>query len=304
MRVAITGGTGFIGAALCRALRSDGHTVRVLSRDPGSAQRRLGPDIEVAQWSLERAEAPPEALQGVNAVVNLAGESIAGRRWNDEQMARIRSSRVDGTNALVQAMGRVTDPPRVLLSASGTGYYGPLGDEPVDESAPAGADFLSQVCQEWERAALTAEASGTRVALIRTGVALGPDGGALAKLLPPFRMFVGGPLGNGRQGFPWVHRDDVVGVYRWALGAEQAAGALNATGPEMLDNRQFSEVLGRVLGRPSWLAMPGFALKLLLGEMAEPLLLRGQKVAPTRTQALGYEFRYATAEAALRQVLG
>jgi uncharacterized protein len=304
VRVAITGGTGFIGAALCRALRADGHTVRVLSRNPTSAQRRLGPDFEVVDWTLERAEVPPESLLGVDAVVNLAGESIAGRRWSDAQKSRIRSSRVDGTSALVQAMGQVADPPRVLLSASATGYYGPLGAEPVDESAPAGSDFLSQVCQEWERAALRAEAGGTRVALIRTGVVLGPGGGALAKLLPPFRMFIGGPLGSGRQGFPWVHRDDVVGIYRWALATEQAVGALNATGPEMLDNRQFSEVLGRVLGRPSWLPVPAFALKLLLGEMAEPLLLQGQKVAPARTRQLGYVFRYPTAESALREVLG
>lgn len=303
MRVAITGGTGFIGAALCRALRADGHTVRVLSRHPASAQRQLGPDIEAANWSADRAETPPEALQGVDAIVNLAGESIAGHRWSDEQKTRIRSSRVDGTSALVQAMEQVADPPRILLSASATGYYGPLGAEPVDESAPAGEDFLSQVCQEWERAALRAEASGTRVALIRTGVVLGPDGGALAKLLPPFRMFLGGPLGSGRQGFPWVHRDDVVGIYRWALATEQVVGALNATGPEMLDNRQFSEVLGRILSRPSWLPVPDFALKLLLGEMAEALLLQGQKVAPARTQALGYVFRYQTAEAALRQML-
>lgn len=303
MRVAITGGTGFIGAALCRALRADGHTVRVLSRHPASAQRQLGPDIEAANWSAERAETPLEALQGVDAIVNLAGESIAGHRWSDEQKTRIRSSRVDGTSALVQAMEQVADPPRILLSASATGYYGPLGAEPVDESAPAGEDFLSQVCQEWERAALRAEASGTRVALIRTGVVLGPDGGALAKLLPPFRMFLGGPLGSGRQGFPWVHRDDVVGIYRWALATEQVVGALNATGPEMLDNRQFSEVLGRILSRPSWLPVPDFALKLLLGEMAEALLLQGQKVAPARTQALGYVFRYQTAEAALRQML-
>jgi uncharacterized protein (TIGR01777 family) len=201
-------------------------------------------------------------------------------------------------------MGQVADPPRVLLSASATGYYGPLGAEPVDESAPAGSDFLSQVCQEWERAALRAEAGGTRVALIRTGVVLGPEGGALAKLLPPFRLFIGGPLGSGRPGFPWVHRDDVVGIYRWALSTEQAVGALNATGPEMLDNRQFSKVLGRVLGRPSWLPVPDFALKILLGEMAEPLLLQAQKVAPARTRQLGYVFRYQTAESALREVLG
>jgi uncharacterized protein len=174
----------------------------------------------------------------------------------------------------------------------------------VDESTPPGSDFLAEVCTAWERAALGARDFGARVGLIRTGVVLGPGGGALARLLPPFRLFAGGPLGSGRQGFPWVHLDDVVGIYRWALGTDQASGPLNATGPELLDNRSFSAVLGRVLGRPSWAPVPGLALKLMLGEMAESLLLQGQKVLPRRTQELGYTFRYQTAEAALRQILG
>jgi uncharacterized protein (TIGR01777 family) len=303
MRVAVTGGTGFIGSALCRAFLADGHTVRVLSRDPASAQRKLGTGVEAVAWTTGLPRTAAAALEGVDAIVNLAGEPIAGRRWSSAQKERIHASRVDGTRELVQAMKLLNPRPPVLLSASATGYYGPLGEQPVDESAPAGRDFLGQVCQEWEQAALAAEGDGTRVALVRTGIVLGPDGGALAKLLPPFKMFVGGPLGDGRQGFPWVHLDDVVGIYRWALTADLAAGPLNATGPELLDNRQFSVVLGRVLGRPSFLPAPGFALKLLLGEMAQPLLLQGQKVAPTRTQALGYSFRYQTAEAALRQIL-
>jgi uncharacterized protein (TIGR01777 family) len=303
VRVIVTGGTGFIGEVLCRRLIEAEHTPVVLTRNPDSAVRRLGPAAEARAWNPSRAGAWQQAVDGADAVVHLAGESIAGRRWSPEQKARIRDSRVVGTRLVVEAIQQAERRPRALISASATGYYGPRGDQPVAETDRPGSDFLAQVCLAWEREAQVAEASGTRVVLVRSGVVLGRDGGALPRLLPPFRLFVGGPLGSGRQGFPWVHLDDVVGIYRWALESEQVRGPLNAVGPELLDNRQFSTLLGRVLGRPSWAPVPGFALKLLLGEMAEPLLLQGQKVQPARTEQLGYQFRYQTAEAALRNLL-
>jgi uncharacterized protein len=303
MRVVVTGGTGFIGTALCQRLLQDGHTPVVLTRDPAVAKRRLTAGVETTSWSPGQGGDWRAALDGSDAVINLAGESIAGRRWTARQKALIRDSRIQGTRALVQAISAVDRPPGVLLSASGTGYYGPRGAEPVDESTPPGDDFLATLCEEWEQAALDAEPLGVRVAVIRTGVVLGEKGGALEKILPPFKLFAGGPFGSGRQGFPWVHLADVVGIYLWALTEARASGPLNATGPEQVDNREFCQALGRVLDRPCWLPVPAFMLRMLLGEMADPLLLQGQKVLPERTRHLGYRFRYSTVESALRDVL-
>jgi uncharacterized protein (TIGR01777 family) len=304
MRIVVSGGSGFIGAALCRALVADGHTPIVLTRDPERARRQLGAAVEAVRWSPGQAGDWEAALDGADGVINLAGESIAARRWTATQKAAIRQSRHDATRSLVAALERAPRRPRALISASATGYYGPRGREPVDESTPPGEDFLASVCREWEAAARAAEPLGVRVALVRTGVVLGEGGGALERLLPPFKLFVGGPLGSGRQGFPWVHLADVVGIYRWALGDARVDGPLNATGPELLTNRQFCQELGRAFKRPCWAPVPGFALELLLGELARPLLLQGQKVAPRRTQELGYRFRFSTAEAALRDLLG
>jgi uncharacterized protein (TIGR01777 family) len=302
VRVVVSGGTGFIGSALCHALVAAGHEPVVLSRDLTRARQRLGAGVAVEKWEPGNGGDWQRVVDGADAVVNLAGESIAARRWTPAQKAVLRSSRIDGTRSLVEAIGRATRRPAVFLSASATGYYG-ARSEPVTENDPPGHDFLAELCQEWEAAAGQAEPFGVRVALVRTGVVLGQGGGALARMLLPFRLFVGGPFGSGRQGFPWVHRADVVGIYAWALETESVAGPLNATGPELLDNRQFCRTLGRVLGRPCWLPAPGFALKLALGEMAEPLLLEGQMVVPRRTEQLGYRFRFPTAEAALRDVV-
>jgi uncharacterized protein (TIGR01777 family) len=304
MRVVVTGGTGFIGRAVCRALVAAGHRPVVLSRQPARVGPALGPGVQAVDYEPGRAETIVEHLAGQDAVIHLAGESIAAGRWTAEQKARIRESRVGGTRALVEALRRTTDGPRVLISASASGYYGPRGSEPVDESTPPGNDFLAQTCQAWEAEAREAESFGPRVVTVRTGVVLGPGSEALKKLALPFKLFAGGPLGTGRQGFPWVHLDDVVGVYRWALENGQIGGALNATGPEMLDNRAFCQVLGRVLGRPCWAPVPAPVLRLALGEMADALLLQGQKVLPKRTEELGYSFRYRTAEAALRASFG
>jgi len=304
VRVVVTGGTGFIGSALCANLVAAGHLPVVLTRDPTGARRKLGEPVEAVAWEPPRAGGWTQALNGTDAVINLAGESIAAKRWSARQKRAIRESRVATTRTLVEALAGLASRPKVLISASASGYYGPRGDLPVDESAAPGTDFLAQVCSDWEREAQAAEALGLRVALIRTGVVLGRNGGALQKLLPPFRVFVGGPLGSGRQGFPWVHLDDLVGIYRLALEQESVAGPLNAAGPAPLTNRQFCQALGRALGRPCWLPVPAFALKILLGELAEPLLLQGQKLIPARTEQLGYQFKYRTAEAALRNVVG
>jgi uncharacterized protein len=303
MQVIVTGGTGFIGERLCRELVDAGHGVVVLSRSPENAAQKLGPAVEARGWRPGQEGDWESALGEADAVINLAGESIGDKRWSERQKAAIRDSRMEATRSLVAAMERADRRPQVLVNASASGYYGPRGNEPVSESEPAGNDFLAHVCQEWEREASAAESLGLRVAVVRTGIALGSNGGALPRLLPPFKMFLGGPLGSGQQGFPWVHVDDVVGIYRWAVDSESVAGPLNAAGPQPLTNREFCQVLGRALGRPCWAPVPGFALKLLLGEMAEPLLLQGQKLVPTRTQELGYQFKFRTAEAALRDVL-
>lgn len=303
MRVIVSGGTGFIGSALVRVLLAAGHQPVVLSRDPDRARRSLGSGVEVAAWGPGHPGAWQTVIDGADGVVNLAGASIAAR-WTAERREQIRSSRVNGTRALVEAIRAAERRPQVLLNASAVGYYGPRGDEVVHESDPPGNDFLAQVCVAWEREALAAVELGVRVALVRTGVVLGKGGGALPRMLLPFRLGLGGPFGSGRQGFPWVHLDDVIGIYGWGLEHAAASGPLNATGPQPLTNREFCAVLGRALGRPCWAPVPGFALKLLLGEMAEPLLLQGQKAQPVRTEELGYTFRFRTAEAVLREVVG
>jgi uncharacterized protein (TIGR01777 family) len=302
MRVALTGGTGFIGARLCRTLLASGHTPIVLSRNPESA-RRLGGGVEVQRWEPGQEGEWESALAGAEAIVNLAGESIGDKRWSERQKAAIRESRISSTRSLIDAMRRADRRPNALLNASASGYYGSRGDEPVTESEPPGTDFLARVCQEWEGDALAARQLGLRVVLVRTGIALGSDGGALPKLLPPFKMFVGGPLASGKQAFPWVHVDDVVGIYQWALENEAVEGPLNAAAPQPLTNKEFCQALARALGRPCWAPVPGFALKLLLGEMADPLLLQGQKLVPARTEQLGYQFRFRTVDEALQDLL-
>ncbi len=309
MKVVITGGTGFIGRALTASLLKDGHEVVILTR---SSSPRVPSGARAATWpaggsSVEMAPgwegALDGALDGAKAVVNLAGESIAAGRWTPEQKERIRRSRVEGTRALVEALSRAGRKPDVLISGSAVGYYGPRGDEDLTEAGGPGRDFLSQVCQAWEAEARRAEDLGMRVVLIRTGLVLGRQGGALPKMLLPFRFFAGGPVGSGRQWISWIHLDDLVGLIRFAIDNEQARGPVNGTAPNPATNRAFSEMIGKVMGRPSWLPVPGIVLRLALGEMAEALLLNGQRALPARALELGYRFRYPDLEPALRQVL-
>jgi uncharacterized protein (TIGR01777 family) len=301
MRITVTGATGRIGSRLVRQLLDRGDEVTVLSRHPDRARAAL-PGVEAAAWDPATAPAPAAALAGRDGVVHLAGEDIA-QRWSADAKRRIRESRELGTRNLVAGL-RAADPrPPVLVSASAVGYYGAHGDEPLDESAPAGSGFLADVCAAWEREAQAAEALGVRVVRLRTGVVLDREGGALAKMLPFFKLGGGGPVAGGRQYMPWIHRDDLVGLQIAALeGGDAWTGPINGTAPETVTNRAFSKALGRVLHRPAIAPVPGFAVRVLYGDMAE-LVTEGQRVEPRRAQELGYRFRHPQLDEALRSTL-
>jgi uncharacterized protein (TIGR01777 family) len=301
MRVTVTGATGLIGARLVERLKARGDEVTVLSRNPGKASTKLG--VAAVGWDPDRGPAPAEALAGRDGVVHLAGEPVA-QRWSDEARERIRSSREVGTANLVAGLRSADPRPRVLVCASAVGYYGPHGDEPVDEDTPPGDDFLARVCVAWEHAALAAQDLGVRVTRVRTGVVLDPDGGALAKMLPPFKLGVGGPVAGGRQWMPWIHADDLVGLYVAALdGGDDWAGAVNGSAPAPATNAELSKALGRALHRPAVAPVPRLALKLLYGDM-EQIVTTGQRAVPRRALALGHAFAHPELDEALRSALG
>jgi uncharacterized protein (TIGR01777 family) len=304
MRITVTGATGLIGSRLVASLRTRGDEVTVLSRDPESAQERLPGALEAVRWDLLREPAPSAALAGRDAVVHLAGENVA-QRWTASAKRAIRESRVTGTRHLVQGIASLEDSarPRALVSASAIGYYGAHDDEPIDEEAPAGADFLAQTCSAWETEAVAAEQFGARVVRVRTGVVLNRDGGALGKMLTPFKLGVGGPVAGGRQYISWIHTDDLLGIVLAAIDSEQWRGPVNATAPQPQRNRDFSKALGRALHRPSLLPVPGAALRLLYGEMSE-IVTTGARVLPVRALVLGYEFRHPQLDSALHAALG
>jgi len=308
MRVTVTGASGLIGSALVAELRERGAEVTVLSRGAGvQSMETLG--VEAVRWDPLDEPAPVDALTGADAVVHLAGENIA-QRWSARAKRAIRESRVLGTANLLaglEAAGREEDGrgggrPRILISGSAVGYYGPRGEEPLDEDAPPGNDFLAETCVAWEAEARKASALGMRVVLLRTGVVLDRDGGALAKMLPPFRLGVGGPVAGGEQYMSWVHREDLVGMIAAALADERWSGPVNGTAPEPVSNREFSHALGHALHRPSLLPVPGFALGLLYGEMAE-IVTTGARVMPAKALVLGYDFRHPELGEALRSAL-
>lgn len=301
MRVTVTGATGLVGRRLVAALGERGDEVTVLSRDPDRARRALA-GVEAVAWDPS-APAPAEALAGRDAVIHLAGEPIA-QRWTAAARERIRRSREEGTRNLVAGIAAADPRPRVLASASGIGYYGPRGDEPVGEDAAAGDDFVAGICEVWEREARAAEELGLRVVVVRTGVVLDRSGGgALAKMLPPFKLGVGGPVAGGRQYLSWIHADDLVGIYLAAIDGADWSGAVNATAPDPPTNREFSRALGRALRRPALLPVPAFAIRILYGEMAQ-IVTTGQRVLPGRALALGYRFARPDLDAALRDALG
>jgi hypothetical protein len=301
MRVTITGATGLIGSRIVAALRARGDEVAVLTRDPGRARAKLG-DVEAHAWRLLDEPAPADALSGRDGVIHLAGESIA-QRWTDEARRAMRDSRERGTHNLVEGLRSADPRPRALISASGVNYYGPHGDEPVREDAPAGDDFLARLCVAWEREALAARELGLRVVTLRTAPVLDAGGGALAKMLPFFRLGIGGPVAGGRQYLPWIHADDIVGLYLAALDDDSWDGAFNAAAPEPATNRDFSRALGHALHRPAIAPVPGFAVRLLYGDMAE-IVTEGQRAIPARALERGYAFRHTDLEAALRDALG
>jgi uncharacterized protein (TIGR01777 family) len=289
VRIAISGGTGRIGSLLVQRLKTRGDDVTVLSRSRGDVR-----------WDPNAGPAPAEALAGRDAVVHLAGEDIA-QRWNDEALRRIRDSREHGTRNLVEGL-RAADPrPKALISSSAVGYYGNRHD-PVDEEAPPGDDVLARICVAWEREAARAEELGMRVVLVRTGVVLDRRGGALQKMLLPFRLGIGGPVAGGRQPLPWIHVDDVIGIYLAAIDDERWSGPVNATAPEPVSNREFSRALGRALRRPAIMPVPGFALRLLYGGMAM-LVTDGQHAVPRRAGELGYRYEHPQLDEALRSAL-
>jgi hypothetical protein len=299
MKITLTGATGLIGSHLVRALRERGDEVTVLSRDPDRAREALG--VDAVAWDPGSGPAPAEALSGRDGVVNLAGEPVA-QRWTARAKEAIRDSRVIGTRNLVAGL-RTADPrPDALVSASGSGYYGAHGDERLDEAAPPGDDFLAQVTVEWEREAEAATAAGVRVVEVRTGVVLDKHGGALKKMLPPFRLGAGGPVAGGRQYLPWIHIDDIVGIYLAALDRQDWSGPFNASAPEPATNREFSKALGRALHRPAIAPVPALALRILYGEMAI-IVLTGQRMIPRRALEQGYAFRHTELDAALADVL-
>jgi len=298
MKVVVTGATGRIGSHLVEALKARGDEVTVLSRNPKKASDRLG--VEAVAWDASSEAAPSKAIAGSDAVVHLAGEDV-GQRWTDAAKKEILASREQGTKNLAQGILDAEEPPGVLVCASASGYYGARGDEPVTESDPPGRDWLADVCVRWERQADAAKGA-TRVVKMRTGIVLDAEGGALAKMLGPFKAGVGGPIAGGKQYMPWIHRDDLIGMYLAALDSPGFSGPLNAAAPEPVTNKDFSKALGKALHRPAAAPVPGFTIKLMYGEMAQ-IVLTGVRMVPRRAAELGYSFQHPDLDEALRDTL-
>jgi hypothetical protein len=301
MRITLTGATGRIGISLVEALVARGDDVTVLSRNPDGARSRLPSGVTALPWDPKQGPAPTDALAGRDAVVHLAGEDV-GQRWSKDVKQEILDSREAGTRNLVEGIAAAEPRPRVLVSASASGFYGPRGDEPVAEDQPAGEDFLSDVVVRWEREADRATELGLRVALMRTGIVLAADSGALSKMLPPFKLGAGGPVAGGRQYMPWIHLDDVVGLYLKAIDDGSWTGPINVAAPTPVTNKAFSKALGRALHRPAVSPVPAFALKTLYGEMST-IVLNGVNMVPRRATDLGYRFRHPEIDEALSSTL-
>jgi uncharacterized protein (TIGR01777 family) len=298
MIVAVTGSTGLIGNALVSALEADGHLVRRVVRRPARVE-----DHEI-RWDPAAGTIDAVELSGVDAIVHLAGANVAGRRWTAVYKAQIRESRVLGTRLLCKTIAGMMTKPAVFVSASAVGYYGNRGEEQVDESSPPGSGFLAEVCQQWESETAAARDAGVRVINLRFGVVLSRDGGALAQMLTPFKMGVGGVIGSGRQYISWITIEDAVRVIEFALLAAALTGPVNAVAPNPVTNRQFTEALGRVVGRPTILPMPAFAARVAFGEMADEMLLSGVRAQPHALENAGFAFQHPQLEAALRHILG
>jgi len=300
LTIAITGATGMVGSALVAFLTGGGHFVKVLTR-----KKTDKPDDDSIFWDPAAGEIDAAALEGVDAVIHLAGENIAGRRWNAAQKAAILDSRVKGTQLIAATIAKLRRPPRVFISTSAVGYYGNHdAGEDLDESTTAGDDFLADVCKQWEAATAPAAAAGIRTVIVRVGVVLTAAGGALKKMLTPFKLGFGGKVGSGKQAMSWISLDDLIGAYHQALFDGSLSGPVNATAPNPVTNHAFTKVLGAVLRRPTIAPLPAFMVKAMFGEMGKALLLGGARVLPTRLLAAGFEFHHPTLEAALRHELG
>src|ERR671921_2877052 len=302
MKVIVTGSTGLVGRALVRSLLADGHEVTRLVR--GDSQAFRAPGTAAVHWDPERGEIDAQALEGHDAAVHLAGEPIAEGRWDEEKKRRIIESRVKGTSLLAGALAGLGAKPEVLVSASATGFYGSRGAEILREESASGSDFLSEVCREWEKATLAASQAGIRVVHLRIGVVLSGEGGALKKMLTPFKLGLGGKVGSGSQYMNWITLEDLIGVIRRALEDESLRGPVNTVAPQQVSNEEFTKALGRALGRPTFFAVPAFAARLAFGETADALLLASTRVEPARLKEIGYQFKHPEIEGALRSALG
>ncbi|OKH25949.1 TIGR01777 family protein [Hydrococcus rivularis NIES-593] len=304
MKIVITGATGFVGTRLVEKLNAEGHQILVFTRNPERARRVFPasafPNLEIAAYTPIQSGDWQQKVAGCDAVVNLAGEPIS-ERWSPEHKKAILESRQLGTRKIVEAIAQAEPKPKVLVNASAIGYYGTSETATFDEHSPPGNDFLAQVCQAWEAEASKVKEAGVRLVILRFGIVLG-NGGALARMIPPFKLFAGGPIGSGRQWFSWIHRDDLVNLISEALKRPEIEGTFNATAPNPVRMSQLSQTLGEVIHRPSWLPVPDFALELLLGEGSK-VVLEGQQVLPKATEAIGFQYRYPTLKSALVDII-
>lgn len=305
MKIAIAGATGFVGSRLVEVLKQQGHQVLVLTRNRDKAQRLFPssafPNLEIVHYTPTQSGAWQQSISGCTGVVNLAGAPLADERWTSSRKQEILDSRQLGTQKIVEAIAQAESKPEVLVNASAVGYYGASETATFDENSPSGDDFLAQVCQAWEAEAQKVKDTETRLVILRLGIVLG-NGGAVGKMLLPFKLFAGGPLGSGRQWFSWIHIDDLVNSILQALTHREMQGIFNATAPNPVRMSQLCETLGEVMGRPSWLPVPDFALELILGEAAQ-VVLQGQQVLPKRTLETGFDYQYSTLKPALQQVV-
>lgn len=299
MKIIVSGGTGFIGRALVQRLTSEGHKIIIFTRSEQNPN--LNSD-RMTRWDAKTMGPWAKELEGADAVIHLAGESIVAKRWSPEQKIKIKNSRIHSTRILIEAIERCSVRPRVLINASAVGYYGNVREGSVTEDAPKGKGFLADVCEVWENEARQAEVLGVRTVYIRTGVVLEKDGGALSKMLPPFILYIGGPLGSGKQWFPWIHRDDVIEILIFIINHAAISGPVNVVAPHPVRMRKFCKTLGKALKRPSWAPVPAFVLRTLLGEMSE-MLLEGQRAIPEKLLKAGYPFRYPKLDEALDAIL-
>ncbi len=301
MKIIVTGASGLIGSALVSSLLTQGHQVTTLVRQ--ESQQRTQMDVNAVPWNPTAGELDAARLVGHDAAVHLAGESIAEGRWTDEKKRRIRASRIESTRLLAESLAQLQTRPHTFVCASAIGYYGDRGAEVLTEASAPGTDFLAQVCREWEEASEPARAAGIRTVNLRFGVVLSEAGGALAKMLTPFKLGVGGRIGSGKQYMSWIALDDAVGAIAHALTNESVAGPVNVVAPQPVTNSEFTKALGHALGRPTIFPVPAFGLRLALGEMADALLLSSARVEPAQLKATGYQFNYPQLDAALRHVL-